>query len=115
MKTARPRTDSLREKCVREALYRGVGRRGIKPSRSGAAAECITSSALHFVDRDHILAEIVDRTFAAFAKRLDARAKRGSPRDDLAGMGRAYVKYARKHPLQYRLLFGTPLPDPHRQ
>ena len=29
-------------------------------------------------------------------------------------MGRAYLGYARKHPLHYRLMFGTPLPDPHQ-
>src|SRR5262249_13970267 len=66
----------------------------------------------HFADRDHILAEIVGRTFAAFARHLDARPKRDNPRDDLAEMGRAYLTYARVHPLQYRLMFGTPLPDP---
>ncbi len=26
-------------------------------------------------------------------------------------MGRAYLDYARDHPLEYRLMFGTPLPD----
>ena len=36
------------------------------------------------------------------------------PRDDLAAMGRAYLSYALEHPLQYRLMFGTPLPDPDR-
>jgi len=66
----------------------------------------------HFPSRDHLLAEIVGRAFTAFARHLDARPRGGSPREDLAAMGQAYLRYATEHPLQYRLMFGTPLPDP---
>lgn len=66
----------------------------------------------HFPSRDHILAEVIARTFADFAAHLDARRKTGTPQDDMAEMGRAYLSYALAHPLNYRLMFGTPLPDP---
>ena len=66
----------------------------------------------HYPSRDHLLAEIVGRAFTAFAEHLDARPRGGNPSDDLAAMGRAYLGYALAHPLQYRLMFGTPLPDP---
>lgn len=65
----------------------------------------------HFPSRDHILAELVSRAFASFAGHLD-RSQSGS--DTLADLGRAYLDYAGRHPLQYRLMFGTPLPDPER-
>jgi len=45
--------------------------------------------------------------FAAFAEHLDARPRRADPFADLHAMGHAYLDYA----LQYRLIFGTPLPD----
>lgn len=65
----------------------------------------------HFASRDHIIAEMAARAFAGFAAHLDGRAQAVSPREDLGAMGRAYVEYALAHPLNYRLMFGTPLPD----
>ncbi|MGJ3264041.1 MAG: TetR/AcrR family transcriptional regulator [Salinarimonas sp.] len=65
----------------------------------------------HFPSRDHIVAEMVARAFAGFAAHLDARGPAGSPREDLGAMGRAYLGYALAHPLNYRLMFGTPLPE----
>jgi AcrR family transcriptional regulator len=116
VKAADPKTESLRERCVREALAI-IEESGVEGLSLREVARRLNVSHQapykHFADRDHILAEIVDRTFAAFARHLDARPKRDNPHDDLAEMGRAYLEYARKHPLQYRLMFGTPLPDPH--
>jgi AcrR family transcriptional regulator len=66
----------------------------------------------HFRSRDHILAELVRRAYASFADHLRSRPLTGEPHEDLEEMGRAYVRYAREHPLEYRLMFGTPLPDP---
>jgi AcrR family transcriptional regulator len=66
----------------------------------------------HFASRDHLLAEVVRRAFEAFARHLDARPAGATADEDLAAMGRAYLAYAHTHPLQYRLMFGTPLPDP---
>ena len=35
-----------------------------------------------------------------------------NPFDDLRSMGTAYLQYATGHPLKYRLMFSSPLPDP---
>ncbi|MGR3436317.1 MAG: TetR/AcrR family transcriptional regulator [Shimia sp.] len=64
----------------------------------------------HFASRDHILAAVVARTFAEFAAALEARPRDADPARDLHAMGLAYLRYAREHPLKYRLMFGTPLP-----
>lgn len=66
----------------------------------------------HFPSRDHLLAEVVARAYASFAAHLDGRPHHDDPHADLRAMGEAYVGYALAHPLEYRLMFGTPLPDP---
>lgn len=66
----------------------------------------------HFPSRNHILAELVSRAFASFAAHLDRSQAGGDPAAELSALGRAYLDYAARHPLQYRLMFGTPLPDP---
>lgn len=66
----------------------------------------------HFASRDHLLAELVERAFVAFAAFLDSRPAGATADSDLGAMGHAYLAYARQHPLQYRLMFSTPLPDP---
>jgi AcrR family transcriptional regulator len=65
----------------------------------------------HFQSRDHILAGVVARVFAGFAAYLDSAPRSPDPDHDMAEMGRSYLAYAAQHPLQYRLMFGTPLPD----
>ena len=66
----------------------------------------------HFANRDHILAETVSKAFAGFAAHLKAQPHHDDPLEDLAGLGAAYLAYALKHPAQYRLMFGAPLPNP---
>ncbi len=65
----------------------------------------------HFPSRDHLLAEIMSRCFEDFAAFLDknSRAHTDNP---LRGMGEAYLAYASLKPLEYRLMFGTPWPEP---
>jgi AcrR family transcriptional regulator len=65
----------------------------------------------HFPNRDHLLAEIMRRCFVDFADYLDTQSK-ARPDDELKGMGEAYMNYASAKPLEYRLMFGTPWPDP---
>jgi AcrR family transcriptional regulator len=65
----------------------------------------------HFPNRDHLLAEIMRRCFVDFAEYLDSQSK-AHPNDPLRGMGEAYMSYAAAKPLEYRLMFGTPWPDP---
>ena len=65
----------------------------------------------HFPSRDHLLAEIMRRCFEDFAQYLDQNAQAHSE-DALRGMGEAYMRYGALKPLEYRLMFGTPWPEP---
>ena len=65
----------------------------------------------HFASRDHLLAEIMRRCFEDFTHFLDAHAK-AHLHDPLRAMGEAYLNYAAQNPLEYRLMFGTPWPQP---
>jgi AcrR family transcriptional regulator len=64
----------------------------------------------HYPSRDHLLAEVVRRCFEGFASYLDGREHFDDPLQDLDSLGRRYMDYARSHPLEYRLMFGTPWP-----
>lgn len=66
----------------------------------------------HFASRDHLLAEIMRRCFADFADHLDRHRESNPADDELDGMGGAYLAYADAHPFEYRLMFGTPWPEP---
>ena len=65
----------------------------------------------HFPSRDHLLVEIMRRCFEDFAQFIDEKSKSRTD-DELRGMGEAYLTYAALKPLEYRLMFGTPWPEP---
>lgn len=104
----------LKEDCVAEAMAiiasDGVEKLSLREvaRRLGVSHQ---APYKHFSSRDHILAEVVARAFADFARRLDAAVKTADPEGDMGGMGLAYLDYAHNHPLEYRLMFGTPLPN----
>ena len=60
------------------------------------------------------MAEVISRAHEAFAEHLKSRPQTGDPDADLTTMGEAYNEYASQHPLQYRLMFNTPLPNPEQ-
>lgn len=66
----------------------------------------------HYPSRDHLLAEVMRRCFQSFAENLDARERFDDPTMELNALGRQYLTYAALHPLEYRLMFGTPWPEP---
>lgn len=113
----RPRTPpvDLKEACVRAArdviAEQGVERLSLREvaRRLGVSHQ---APYKHYASRDHLLAEVMRRCFASFAAALDARPRRDDPMADLGSLGHAYLAYARQHPLEYRLMFGTPWPAP---
>ena len=112
-----PARTTLPDACVAEALaiIAEVGVEGLS-LRDVARRLGVSHQApyKHYPSRDHLLAEVVGRSFAAFAAELDRRPRTGDALADLRGLGLAYLAYAQAHPLEYRLMFGTPLPDAAR-
>jgi AcrR family transcriptional regulator len=106
---------TLREQCVDQALAI-IAERGVEglSMRDVARRLHVSHQApyKHFPSRDHIVAEIVATAFAQFAAHLDGRPRSPDPHQDLGSMGQAYFEFAEQQPLKYRLMFGTPLPDP---
>lgn len=107
--------EDMREACIEEAM-RIIDSDGIEKLSVREVARRLGVSHQapykHFASRDHLLAEILQRAFEDFAAHLDARPRTGDAFADLAAMGLAYVSFATANPLQYRLMFSTPLPDP---
>jgi AcrR family transcriptional regulator len=106
---------SLKEACV-QAAREVIAEHGVESLSMRDVARKLNISHQapyrHFESRDHLLAEIMRRCFADFAQHLDKRPLTGNPEADLEAMGHAYLNYARKKPLEYRLMFGTPWPEP---
>jgi AcrR family transcriptional regulator len=115
MATGRQKSFDLKEACVR-AAREVIAERGIEAlsMRDVARKLGISHQApyRHFESRDHLLAEIMRRCFADFAEHLDRRTSFDDPAGGHEDMGSAYLAYAERKPLEYRLMFGTPWPEP---
>jgi AcrR family transcriptional regulator len=106
---------SLKEACI-QAARDVIAQHGVEGLSMRDVARMLGISHQapyrHFESRDHLLAEIIRRCFVEFAQHLDQRPRSGDPEVDLGTMGRAYLDYAARKPLEYRLMFGTPWPEP---
>ena len=104
----------LKEACI-QAAREVIVEQGVEglSMRDVARKLAISHQApyRHFPSRDHLLAEIMRRCFEDFADYLDQNANAHSE-DALRAMGEAYLTYAALKPLEYRLMFGTPWPEP---
>ncbi len=111
------KTHGLREACVKEALAI-IAKDGLNALSLRDVARRLGVSHQapykHFPSREHILAEVVGRAYSSFADYLSKRKRSDDPYRDLGHLGQSYLDYARKHPLHYRLMFGTRLPDPQQ-
>lgn len=71
----------------------------------------VSPSALyvHFADKDELARAVKKHSFAALGDELQAAqsAHPSDPRAQLRAMGLAYLRYARKHPGHYAILFHT--------
>lgn len=66
----------------------------------------------HFPSREHLLAAVIGRAFETMAETLKLAVNPADhPQDALARLGRAYLDFAVKNPLHYKLMFQTPMPD----
>jgi AcrR family transcriptional regulator len=115
-RAALPRS-AVKERCLEEAL-RIIDEGGIEALSFREVSRRVGVSHQapykYFDSRDDILAELLTRSFAEFAAHLEARPRSAEPYADMRAMGEAYFDYARRHPLKYRLMFGTPMPEPER-
>lgn len=104
---------TVREACITEALAI-VARDGVERLSLREVARRLSISHQtpyrHFKSRDHLLAELVARAYQDFAGVLMKAAERPDADKALSAMGIAYLDYAAREPLAYRLMFGTPLP-----
>lgn len=114
MAARKEKIEDLREACVQQALAiietSGLENLSLREvsRRLGVSHQ---APYKHFPSRDHILAEVVRRAFDSFAEYLSSKPRTDDAHADMVMMGQAYMDYAFQHPLQYRLMFGTPLPD----
>lgn len=112
-----PARVDLREACIAEATaiieLRGIESLSLREvaRRLGVSHQ---APYRHFPSRDHVLAEVIRRSFAEFAAALNAPPRTDNVGADALAMGMAYVQFALSRPLQYRLIFGGALPDPER-
>jgi AcrR family transcriptional regulator len=115
MTKTRDQAASLKEACV-QAAREVIAESGVEnlSMRDVARKLGVSHQApyRHFESRDHLLAEIMQRCFVDFGHDLDQRPRSGNPEADLGAMGQAYLDYAQRKPLEYRLMFGTPWPAP---
>ena len=111
---ARPGGSDLGDACVAEALTI-IARHGLEALSLRDVARRLGVSHQapykHFPSRDHLLAAVMRRCFERFATALRATPPTGSPDADLRALGRSYLRFAAGHPLEYRLMFGTPWPQ----
>lgn len=114
MNRRREPPSDLKEACARAArdfiAEHGVERLSLRDvaRRLGVSHQ---APYRHFPSRDHLLAEVMRRCFRDFASFLDDRVRRKNPSNDLASLGSRYLIYASTHPVEYRLMFGTPWPE----
>jgi AcrR family transcriptional regulator len=117
MPNTRPEVEGaieLKEACVR-AAREVIAEHGIEQLSLREVSRRLGVSHQapykHYPSRDHLLAEVMRRCFQDFTVALDARERHADPVADLESLGRQYLAYAAAHPLEYRLMFGTPWPE----
>lgn len=115
MSAASDATHDLKDACV-VAAREFIAEHGVEQLSLRAVARRLGVSHQapykHYPSRDHLLAEVMRRCFLGFARYLDQRVAHADPFADLAELGQRYLAYAAAHPLEYRLMFGTPWPEP---
>jgi AcrR family transcriptional regulator len=104
---------------VREAVHT-IQRRGVEALtlRSVGDRLGVSRTALyrHFDSKQALLASVAGEGFRTLRQELDeAWTAAGRGRAGFEAMGRAYVRFALRHPSHYRVMFGGHLDPTHRQ
>ncbi|MET0340383.1 MAG: TetR/AcrR family transcriptional regulator [Polyangiales bacterium] len=96
-------------------LVREKGPQGIT-LREAARRAGVTHAApyRHFADKEALLAAVAEEGFARLRAEIRAAAEGAAPADLLEVMGVAYVRFAREHPSQFRVMFGAEVGDKRR-
>jgi AcrR family transcriptional regulator len=104
----------LRDACI-VAAQQVIAERGIENLSLREVARKLGVSHQapykHYPSRDHLLSEVMRRCFQGFAQYLDSRDRFDDPEKDLESLGKQYMSYVSKHPLEYRLMFSTTWPE----
>jgi AcrR family transcriptional regulator len=111
-----PQTDDplpLKQACLR-AAHQFIAEHGVEQLSLREVARQLGVSHQapyrHFPSREHLLVEVMRKCFQDFAAFLDDRGTHADPRRDLGALGERYLAFAATHPVEYRLMFGTPWP-----
>ncbi len=99
-----------------ERLFAEQGVAGVSMRRIAQAMGCsATTPYRYFADKEEILASVRAAAFDRFATTIEAAfARRGSPVERSAAVGRAYWDFAMREPDAYRLMFDMAQPDDDR-
>ena len=107
-------SESLPERCL-DAAIEVISTKGLEALSLRDVARRLGVSHQapykHFKSRDHLLAEIIRRCLIGFADHLDQSGSSDDAAERMEALGDAYIDYALGHPLEYRLMFGTPWPQ----
>lgn len=110
----RERTADLKEACI-VAAQAVIAEKGVEALSLRDVARRLNVSHQapyrHYPSRDHLLAEVIRRCFLRFSAALERRTRSDDPLVEMKSMGERYLEFALHHPLEYRLMFGTPWPD----
>lgn len=101
--------DAAESLLVRKGSMEAVSMRAI------ATAVGVTPAAiyLHFEDKDRLFFEVCNRRFAEFGTVIVAALRDADGvLDQLAALGKAYIRYGLEHPEHYAILFGQRIEIP---
>jgi len=104
---------------VREAVHT-IQRRGVEALTLRGVGDRLgvsrTALYRHFDSKQALLASVAGEGFRTLRHELDeAWTAAGRGRAGFEAMGRAYVRFALRHPSHYRVMFGGHLDPSHRQ
>lgn len=110
---------ALREEILSAArdLFAGEGYESVSMRKIADRIEYSpTTIYLYFKDKDEIIQEICDQTFALLRRKLEKVDQTpGAPLERLKAGLKAYIEFGLKHPVHYRVALMMPLTNKHHR